>query len=234
MADIGFDSTAIAWVIAKNKERSDSFSNQMKKYRKGVKDGNTGTDPGKLEEDFDIPVTDDTDLDFDVDDDNSGIGIGDFIADLNDGVNLECEVNGEQYTLNLSLDYSLRSYDTNGTLRELGGLVSECYKSNGELYFREYGGWHCVSWTYRKVMMDFLVNVKISPNDGAVYFTWKEIADYNEFPINPPKYATQNVYANIRTWDGVERYPNYYGYTPSMYDILKGAKRITSFKHTTE
>ena len=57
MADIGADSTAIAWVIAKNKEREDSFLQQKKSYRKGIQDGNKGANPGELSEDtiIDLP-----------------------------------------------------------------------------------------------------------------------------------------------------------------------------------
>lgn len=59
MADIGFDSTAIAWVLAHNSEQADSFSAQKKKYRKGIIEGVKGSNK-KIEED----ISDLTDSDF--------------------------------------------------------------------------------------------------------------------------------------------------------------------------
>lgn len=58
MADIGADSTAIAWVIAKNKERDDSFKQQKSLYRKGVTNGNKGNNSGELSEDVTFPSDD--------------------------------------------------------------------------------------------------------------------------------------------------------------------------------
>lgn len=128
MADIGFDSTAIAWAIAHNSEQADSFSNQMKKYRKGVKDGNKGKNSGKLDEEgYEEDINPDEDIVFSIDEDGNTDGEDiPFIGDLTNGITFKCgknTVNGvtDDYSVTISLDMS----QTNGApgTRHGEGLV---------------------------------------------------------------------------------------------------------------
>ena len=162
MANIGFDSTAIAWALAHNSEQAQTFVDEQKKFRKDVKDSFTATkdalekagwvpgseeDDPKLEEDIYETIPDSGDVYIDTGESDQPGAMNDLTDGVYFGGSGPIEIDGvkDNYTLKLSLHQGIvnelwinnHQYDVNRP-RSAGGWNIEIYNSSNEVVRRWY------------------------------------------------------------------------------------------------
>ena len=240
MADIGADSTAIAWVIAKNQEQANSFQQQKKNYRKGVIDGN-GND-GKLEEDYTADIPPNGTIIIGSDENGSTTADSPFIADLTHGLKFNCgenTVNGvtDNYTAVLSVDMSI----TRAGWEEysFGQLKGEVYNSSNEAVVRVAIGnssnWAIKSYVkggqWDKYLVSYVTEWRLNPNS---YYMSQQIISVIKF-INRYswgeewyEYYTRPWYSDHTTYDVWNIPFEGIGNFGTFFDVLRNAKNIST------
>lgn len=252
MANVGFDSTAIAWALAHNTEQEQAFTEKQKQFRKDVKDSFDKTkealekagwkpDPGSedptttLEEEYDHTIPSGEDINFDIDE--NGNASGDHVFDFKKGTNLISEYNKETYILNMSLDYSAVAYYPrswtyqNDVLEYKGAIKIVATKSTGELVFRqwfydlEYWAWGYGMYdpsTYRR--RNRVVGIKISPSKGDIIITGvnEDTGSYYETSDITVRYMW-NAYTDLDYYPGGTS-----GGNPAIDVLLRHVNRITN------
>ncbi len=158
MANIGFDSTAIAWAIAHNNEQAQTFVDEQKKFRKDVKDSFDKTkealekagwvpspeeDDPKLEEDIDETIPDSGDVYIDTGESDQPGAINDLTDGVYFGGSEPIEIDGvkDNYTLKLSLNQGIVNDLWSNNInrpRAVGGWNIEIYNSSNEVVRRWY------------------------------------------------------------------------------------------------
>lgn len=137
MIQSGSDKAAVAWVIAKNNEQSSSLEKQKKAYKDGIVDTEKDLPPDIPRTQEELPPTpiSPDGLEIPVDPDGRTEGYP-FVGDLENGIYFDCGENThkgvtDNYTVKISVDYSVTRTTSSLPRFSKGALKWELYSSSG-------------------------------------------------------------------------------------------------------